>query len=70
MPLTKREAATITAYTGILIGDISEFHKYAEEILKEPIWTHEFGDRETWDRLKEASKAEFLSICEEVSHAV
>lgn len=32
--LTKREAAIISAYTGFMIGEFSEMHKYIEEKLQ------------------------------------
>lgn len=60
--MTKREAAIVTAYTGIMIGSIEHFHKYAEEILTRPVMTHEFGFPETWEELKEASKYDFMDI--------
>jgi len=39
--MTKREAAIVSAYTGILIGSFSDLHQYIEEIMKRPVWTHE-----------------------------
>lgn len=60
--MTKREAAIVTAYTGTLIGEIKDFHEYAEEKLSRPVMTHEFGFPETWDELKEESRDEFMNI--------
>ena len=31
--MTKREAAIITAYTGVFIGDVDELYKYVSEIM-------------------------------------
>ncbi len=40
--MTKREGAILSAYTGVLLcNDLHEYHKYIEEILKRPIYTHE-----------------------------
>lgn len=61
--MTKREKAIVTAYTGILMGDFSDFHEYIEEKLDRPVWTHEFGSRSLWDEIKEASKEDFLFLC-------
>lgn len=36
--MTKREAAIITAYTGVFIGDLDEFYKYAKELLGRPVF--------------------------------
>ncbi len=32
--MTKREAAIMSAFTGIMIGSFSDMHKYVEEIMK------------------------------------
>ena len=42
-PLTRRQAAILSAYTGILFGPFSDFHAYAEEKLGHQVWTHEFA---------------------------
>ncbi|MCD7733965.1 MAG: hypothetical protein LUH48_02315 [Clostridiales bacterium] len=39
--MTKREAAIVSAYTGILLGSFSDFHAYLEEKLNRPVYTHE-----------------------------
>lgn len=58
--MTKREAAIVSAYTGYLIGEFSDFQVYAEEIIGRPIFTHEFPSIS--DELKEKSKKDFMSI--------
>ena len=58
--MTKREAAIVSAYTGYLIGEFSDFQAYAEEIMGRPVFTHEFPN--IADELKEASKEDFMSI--------
>ena len=60
MSLTKREAAAVSAYTGILIGSFADMHEYAEEVMGRPIWTHQFP--RIADELKEAARADFMSI--------
>ena len=45
--MTDKERAVIMAYTGIIMltGDkFSIFHKYIEDILARPIWTHELAN--------------------------
>ena len=42
--MTKREAAVVMAFTGValLVGDdFAYFHKYVEELMGRPVWTHE-----------------------------
>lgn len=58
--MTKREAAIVSAYTGYLIGEFSDFHAYVEEIMGRPVFTHEFPS--IAEELKEKSKKDFMSI--------
>ena len=60
--MTKREAAIVSAYTGYLIGEFSELHKYVEEIIGRPVYTHEMGNKETFDEIKSKAKNDFVSI--------
>jgi HEPN domain-containing protein len=62
--MTKHECAVIMAYTGtcMLAGEnFSIFHKYIEEILGRPVYTHEMY--ELADEIKEKSKDDFLELC-------
>jgi hypothetical protein len=61
--MTKREAAIISAYTGIMVGDFSEMHKYAEELFKAPVFSHLFGMRGFADELKIKSEPDFMNLC-------
>ena len=64
--MTDREKSIVMAYTGIcmLTGDkFPIFHKYVEEIMGRPIFTHEIGLLE--DTIKEKSKADFVKLCKE-----
>ena len=60
--MTKREAAIISAYTGILLGDFGEMHEYIETLFGHPVYTHEMGDENFFEKLKTLSKPDFLSI--------
>ena len=64
--MTKREAAVIGAYTGILCGSFSDLHQYVEELLNRPVMTHEMGDRMVAEEIKQKAKADFLQICNSV----
>lgn len=39
--MTKREAAIISAYTGILIGEFEDMYSCIEEIMERPVSTYE-----------------------------
>lgn len=60
--MTKREAAIVTMYTGFVIGDFSEAHKYAQEIIGRSIWTHEFASEKFCEEIKAKAKPDFVSI--------
>lgn len=67
--MTDREKAIVMAYTGkcMLTGDKFQiFHKYVENIMGRPIYTHDIGWLE--DDIKEKSKDDFIALCEDESN--
>lgn len=60
--MNKREAAIISAYTGVLIGTFDVLHKYIEEIMGRPVFTHELAEEEIFNKIKEFSKDDFMNI--------
>jgi len=64
--MNKREAAIVSAYTGILIGSFSDMHEYCEKLLGTPIFTHQFPM--LMDDIKSKSKDDFTSIVVELEH--
>ncbi len=60
--MTKREAAIVAAYTGVLLGDFNELHKYIEKIIGGAVFTHQLGDNDFIALVKEAAKADFISL--------
>lgn len=67
--MNRREAAVLTAYTGILFGNFSDMQAYAEEKLNRPIWTHQFADKELCAELKKASEEDFIEIMKGITDA-
>lgn len=65
--LNKREAAIITAYTGILVGSFDSLQEYIENKIGHSIWTHELGFKETWEMLKKLSKDDFMGLCRSIT---
>lgn len=66
--MTDREKAVVMAHTGVvmLTGEKFEiFHKYIEDIMGRPVWTHELAIDEVINEIKEKSKQDFITICEE-----
>ncbi len=60
--MTKKEAAIISAYTGILIGAFSDMQAYIEKLFKRPIWPYEMANKEFSEKIKNKSRQDFLSI--------
>ena len=70
--MTKEECAIIMAYTGftMLSGeDFRIFHKYIEDILGRPVYTHELASNSVINEIKEKSRYDFLKLCESVKFA-
>ena len=61
--MTHREAVLVSAYTGYLLtNDFSDVHKFCEDLLGEPIWTHEFAEKEMQKRIKDKCKPLILEM--------
>ena len=60
--MTKREAAIVAAYTGVLIGDFDEMHAYIEKIMGGPVFTHQMGLGPFMDQVREKAKPDFIAI--------
>ena len=64
--MTDKEKAVVMAYTGVamLCGEkFSIFHKYIEDIMGRPIFTHELASKLLWEQIKEKSRDDFLELC-------
>lgn len=60
--MTLHEKVVLSTYTGILMCDFSEVHKYIEKLLSRPVWTHELASEALWETIKEKAKPDFLKI--------
>lgn len=63
--MTKEEKLIVSAYTGILMTNFSDFHEFAEKKLNRPVWTHEFASEMVANELKQAVREDFLKLCGE-----
>lgn len=64
--MTKQECAIVMAHTGIcmLAGeDFRIFHKYVEDIMGRPIYTHEMACGAIANEIKQKSKMDFINLC-------
>lgn len=60
--ITKREAAIISTYTGILLGDATAMREYIAEIMGRPVYTHDMRNAETYKIIKEKAKKDFVNL--------
>jgi hypothetical protein len=60
--MTRKEAAIVSAYTGILIGKFTDMHEYIESILGYPVFTNQLGNLSFLELVKQKAKADFLAI--------
>ena len=61
--MTKKECAIIMAYTGIVMlsgEDFSIYHRYIEDIMGRPVWTHELASESVAKEIKEKSRYDRL----------
>lgn len=64
--MTDKEKAIVMAHTGIcmLAGDKFQiFHKYVEDIMGRPVYTHELANKAVEDEIKEKAKDDFIALC-------
>lgn len=64
--MTDKERAVVMAYTGVamLTGEKFQiFHKYVEELIGRPVWTHEFPALA--DEIKAKAHDDFIKLCED-----
>ncbi len=66
MSLTRREAAVIGAYTGVLMGRFPDVQSIGDDAMGRPTYTHEYGDSAFLLKLRVSLRDEFLAICDEV----
>ena len=61
--MTLHERVIVSAYTGYLMCAFSHVHKYIEEKMGRPVWTHELGFKPIQAKIREAVKPDFLKLC-------
>lgn len=51
--MTYQECVIVSAYTGYLMCDFDDMHKYIEEKMGRQVWTHELADKGFLRKLRE-----------------
>jgi hypothetical protein len=60
---TKEQAIVVSAYTGVLACPFPDMHEAVEKRLGHPVFTHQFANQSFADKIREAFKADFISMC-------
>lgn len=61
--MTREEAILLSAYTGfLLVPNFSEVHKFCEDTLGRPIWTHEFADSCVQKEIQEKLRPQIMDL--------
>lgn len=63
--MTKQERLIVSAYTGVLMCELSEFNRYVEQLLQCPVLTLELANADVWKEIKEKSRPAFLALCQD-----
>ena len=68
MSMTRDEAILLSAYTGfLLVPDFSEVHKFCEDALGHPIFTHEFADRDVQKEIQEKLRSQIMELIQNIA---
>ena len=66
--MTREEAILLSAYTGFLLTpDFSEVHKFCENTLGRPIWTHEFARPALQNEIQEKLRPQIMELVQSIS---
>lgn len=60
--LTKEQGIVLSGFTGITCCNFSDLHEDAEKRLGHPVWTHQFGNKEFADKVKELYRKDFMFL--------
>jgi hypothetical protein len=66
--LTRRQAAIIGAFTGVTCGPFEDIHEYVDSLPGfKGITTLGFASKDIAEQIREASRADFISLCSDRS---
>lgn len=64
--MTKQEAIIVMGFTGVTTVGFGEFHQDVEKRIGHPVFTHQFGNDEFSEKVKELYREDFASMCESI----
>ena len=60
--LTKEQAIVITGFTGITACNFGDFHGDVEKRIGHSVFTHQFGNKEFMEKVKDMYREDFLGM--------
>lgn len=61
--MTKQEKIIVSAYTGVLMCEFSDLHKYIEEKLARPVYSHELANPAVTEEIRQKTESDFIALC-------
>jgi hypothetical protein len=65
--MTKQEAIIVAGFTGVSTVDFGDFHEDVERRFGHAVLTHQFGNEEFTEKVKELYRDDFISMCENLT---
>lgn len=60
---TKEHAIVVSGFTGLMACPFSWLHEDVEKRMGEPVWTHQFGNQEFSEKVKQLYRDDFIAMC-------
>lgn len=60
--LTKEQAVVLSGFTGILMCNFSDLQADVERRVGNPVYTHQFGNKEFSEEVKNLYRSDFMKI--------
>lgn len=61
--MSNEERVIVSAYTGVLMCNFADVHKYIEQKLGRPVFSHEMAFETVQFEIREKTRADFLALC-------
>jgi hypothetical protein len=65
--MTKQEAIIVMGFTGVTTVSFGDFHEDVEKRMGQSVFTHQFGNDEFSEKVKDLYRDDFVSMCESIN---
>lgn len=66
--MTKHESIVLSAYTGVLMCDFLDMHKYIEQIMGRSVFDYELGKEDVCDEIRRLTKPDYCKIINNIEN--